>query len=219
MNPYDESTPQYQIYDEQIQLNIPLLLFMCKQIEHILITENRNKVLFLSRDGCFIYKIFAFLYPQYKSVYMYSSREMNKNYNTDYISYLKDIYNKDDCLLFDLNGCFESGREMFMDVFGHLPRIFIFSLAKPHLYYTGITYVLTQGTDYIEKLNNDFRGSLIDFKNNKPIFMPCETLFENVKISNDMIDNFLNSYDKNFNKVTEVFSFSSSSKSFQNFPF
>jgi hypothetical protein len=142
MNPYNEHTIQYKIYDEQIQYNIPILLFMCKKLENILIHENRNTVLFLSRDGCLIYKFFSFLYPQYKSIYMYSSRQINQNYNNDYIMYLKEIYNKDDCLLFDLNGCFESGRKMFMDEFGHLPRIFIFSLSKPHLYYDGITYVL-----------------------------------------------------------------------------
>lgn len=191
MNPYNEHTLQYKIYDEQIQYNLPLLLFMCRKLENILIHENRNTVLFLSRDGCLIYKIFSFLYPQYKSIYMYSSRQINKNYNNDYIMYLKEIYNKDDCLLFDLNGCFESGRKMFMDVFDHLPRIFIFSLSKPHLYYDGITYILKEGGDYIEKLNKDFRGSLVDFKNGRPIFMPCEINMEYVTIINKTINDFI----------------------------
>jgi hypothetical protein len=53
-----------------------------------------------------------------------------------------------------------------------------------------------EGGDYIEKLNKDFRGSLIDFKNSRPIFMPCEINMEYVKIINKTIDYFI-SYIKN----------------------
>jgi len=190
MNPYDEKSIEYKIYDQQIKYNIPLLLFMCKKLYNILISENRNKVLFLSRDGCLIYKLFSFLYPQFISYYLYSSRIINKNYNNDYINYLKEIYNKDDCILFDLHGCFESGRQLFMNVFGSLPRIFIFDLSIIEKYYDDITYI-TYNCDIMESFNHDLIGSLIDFKNNKRINMPTEISLYYIKIIHDTINNFI----------------------------
>lgn len=190
MNPYDEFSLEYKIYDYQIKYNIPLLLFMCRKLYNILISENRNKVLFLSRDGCLIYKLFSYLYPQFISHYFYSSRLINKNYNNDYINYLKEIYNKDNCILFDLHGCFESGRQLFINIFGYLPRIFIFDLSIIEKYYDGITYI-TCNSDIIESFNQDLIGSLIDFKNNKRINMPTEISLYYIKIISDTINNFI----------------------------
>ena len=67
-NPYDENTIEYKIYEQQISYNIPILLFICNKLDEILINENRNTVLFLSRDGCLLTKLFSHLYPQYKSI-------------------------------------------------------------------------------------------------------------------------------------------------------
>jgi len=191
MNPYYENSLEYKLYDQQIQYNIPLLLFMCKKIEQILINENRTTVLFLSRDGCLIYKLFSFLYPQFKSFYIYSSRIINRNYNNDYVSYLKQFYEKDTCLLFDLHGSFESGRKLFNEAFGHLPRIFIFDLSNSNNYYNGITY-MTNISCRIEIFNQDLKGSLVDFKDNIPIHMPSEQPIKYIKIMHDTVSSFIN---------------------------
>jgi SAM-dependent methyltransferase len=190
MNPYDETTIEYKLYDNQIQYNIPLLLFMCRKVANILACENRTKVLFLSRDGCFIYKLFSFLYPEYNSYYVYSSRIINQNYTNSYVDYLKQIYNKDDCLLFDLHGSFESGRKLYVETFGDLPRIFIFDLSKECNYYHGITHI-TKYCSLIEIFNQDMNGSLIDFKHNGPIHMPTETPLKYIKVMHDTIDQFI----------------------------
>lgn len=190
MNKYDEDTIEFKIYEQQINYNIPLLLFMCKKLDNILTSENRDTVLFLSRDGCLIYKLFSFLYPHYKSIYTYSSRAINKNYNNDYVLYFKNLYDENKCLLFDLHGSFNSGRNFFINTFGKLPRIFIFDLSIPDNIYDGMTYVTTV-SNTIETLNQDLTGSLIDFKNNKPINMPTETDLNYVKIMHDTISNFI----------------------------
>jgi hypothetical protein len=195
-NPYDESSIEYKVYDQQIQYNIPILLFICKQLSIILDTENRDTILFLSRDGCLIYKIFKKLYPQYNSHYIYSSRIINQSNNSDYILYLKQYYNKDKCIIFDLHGSFDSARNMFLNEFGHLPRVFIFDLSKPQNLYPNMTFI-THHSNKIEILNQDMIGSLINFINNKPINMPTENPLKYIKIMHDTVESFI-SYSENY---------------------
>ena len=190
MNPYDETSFEYKIYDYQIQYNIPLLLFMCKKIYNILISENRTKVLFLSRDGCLLYKLFSFFYPNFKSYYVYSSRFINNNYTPDYINYLKNIYTDEDSLLVDLHGSLNSGRKLFMNTFNCLPRIFIFDLSLIKNIYNKLTYI-TNNSNLIETFNQDLIGSLIGYKDNIPINMPTETHLEYIKIMHTTVEKFI----------------------------
>jgi len=201
MNPYDETTFEYKLYDYQIQYNIPLLLFMCKKIYTILTSEHRNKVLFLSRDGCLIYKLFSFLYPQFKSYYVYSSRLINKTYTDNYVAYLKEIFNDSDSLLFDLHGSFNSGRKLFMEVFNCLPRILIFDLSIKTNCYDKLSY-FTHHSNMIETFNQDLNGSLIDYKDNKTIHMPTETPLEHIKVMHNTVEEFIH-YIKDKSLITE----------------
>jgi hypothetical protein len=191
LNPFDETTLEYKIFDQQMQYNIPMLLFMCRKLANILVEENRKKVLFLSRDGCLIRKLFAFLYPQFESVYFYSSRIINYHYNDEYISYLKKEYNDDDCILFDLHGSFDSGRKMFMETFGYLPRIFIFDLSNINNHYEKMTYISNMISNKIEIFNHDMMGSLLDFKKDKIIHMPTEISPKYIKQMHDAMETFI----------------------------
>ena len=181
MNPYDEFTMEYKIYDQQIQYNIPMLLFMCKRIAEILKKENKSKVLFFSREGSLIIKLFSFLYPQFKSDCLYSSKFMN-NYNLDYISYIKKIYNKDECIIIDLCNSFESCKKIFMEIFRHLPTIFNFE-------------EITNNSNKIELFNQDWKGTLIGFKNDTPINFPTQTKMKYIKIMHDTVEKFINTVD------------------------
>ena len=67
-NPYIENSIEFKLYNQQAEYNIPLLLFICKKLNNILIEENRDTVLFLTRDGCLISKIFKKIYPHFKSI-------------------------------------------------------------------------------------------------------------------------------------------------------
>jgi hypothetical protein len=191
LNPYDEFSINYKLYDQQIQYNIPFLIFICKQLASILINENRDTVLFLSRDGCLLIKIFSTLYPQFKTIYFHNSRIINNNYNIDYIKYLKQSYNRDSCILFDLHGSFNSGRQMFMEVFGYLPRIYIFSLANKKNIYENMTYSFENISNIIEDLNSDLVGTLVNFNNDNDIRAPVEYNKEIIKIYHKTIEMFI----------------------------
>jgi hypothetical protein len=196
-NPYDEYTTEFQLYNQQIMYNIPLLLFMCVQLDCILKTENRDTVLFLTRDGCLIIKIFKFLYPQYNSIYFHSSRVVNVNHNDDYIKYLKQTYNPKTCILFDLNGGFVTGRNLYMKVFGELPRIFIFNLANIKYNFSSLTNIATEVSDIIENLNYDTIGSLIMMKDGIDYRAPVEFNLEYVKVNHETVNNFIKYIDEN----------------------
>jgi hypothetical protein len=200
MNHYTENSIEYKLYDQQISYNIPILLFICNKLDDILRNENRNTVLFLSRDGCLLIKLFSHLYPQYKSIYLHSSRIMNKNCNDDYISYLKENYNKDSCILFDLHGSFASGRKLFTSLFGHLPRIFIFDLSEMNNYYNGITFI-TNSSNKIEQFNPDHKGTLVQFIKNNDIRAPTEYSIEYVDIIHNTFDSFVKFFDTNLKKT------------------
>jgi len=208
MNPYPFNTTHYKIYDQQIKYNIPLLIFMCKKLNEILINEHRNTVLFLSRDGCLIIKLFKYLYPNYNSIYFHSSRLMNINYNKDYVEYVKRVYNKDTCILFDLNGSFYSGRKLFMKEFGHLPRVFLFNINDINNYYDGMTYITSNhfktGCN-LESLNIDKIGTLINFINGKDIRKSYEFNIEDVNVIHETIDKFIKYLNDNKNILNTNF--------------
>jgi predicted HAD superfamily hydrolase len=199
MNHYDEKSLEYKIYERQICYNIPIMLFICNKLDEILTNENRNTVLFLSRDGCLLIKLFSRLYPQYKSIYLHSSRIINDNYNDDYVSYLKENYDKDTCLLFDLHGSFNSGRKLFTTFFEDLPRIFIFDISNINNYYKGITYI-TNYSNKIEEFNQDYKGTLLQFTGNKDIRAPSENPLKYVDIIHQIFDSFVNFFDVNLKK-------------------
>jgi hypothetical protein len=199
MNLHAEKSMEYKLYEQQICYNIPIMLFICNKLDEILTNENRNTVLFLSRDGCLLIKLFTHLYPQYKSIYLHSSRIINNNYSNDYVSYLKENYDKDTCLLFDLHGSFESGRKLFTTFFEDLPRIFIFDISVINNYYKGITYI-TNHSNKIEEFNLDYKGTLVQFTGNKDIRAPSETPLKYVDIIHRTFDSFVNFFDVNLKK-------------------
>jgi hypothetical protein len=190
MNKWPENSIEYKLYDQQIKYNIPILLFICRKLANILEQENRNTVLFLTRDGCIIIKLFMFLYPQYKSIYCHSSRIINNKYNNDYISYLKSIYNRDTCIFFDIHGSFNSGRKMFMNEFGHLPRMFIFDFSNKDLKYDGMT-TLAQRGNKLEQFNSDLKGTLVNFVGKSDIRCPVEFNLKFIKIMHSTVDEFI----------------------------
>jgi len=195
-NPYDENTIEYKIYEQQISYNIPILLFICNKLNEILIDENRNTVLFLSRDGCLLIKLFSHLYPQYKSIYLHSSRIINNNHTNDYISYLKKNYDKDSCILFDLHGSLNSGKKLFTLFFGHLPRIFIFDLSYIKNYISEITYI-TSHSNRIEEFNQDYKGTLVQFIDNDDIRAPTEHPLKYINLIHSIFDSFIKYFDVN----------------------
>lgn len=190
-NPHEINTLEYDLYDQQMQLNIPLLVFMCRQLDSICKAEGRSKVLFLTRDGCLIRKLFSVLYPQYQSEYFISSRVLNNKSPPEYEEYVKRTYQHDTCILFDLHGSFRSGSGLFMRLFGHLPRIYIFSYLPNTPEFETLTYFINNGNAVVETMNHDIIGSICNYKNGRPVFLPLENPYKRISIMHEAMGKFL----------------------------
>jgi hypothetical protein len=189
-NKYKEGTIEYKLFEEQAIYNIPLLLFTCKKLEELLTKEKRTTVLFISRDGCLIIKLFSLLYPQFQSVYFHSSRIVNEKYTSSYVEYIKSVYDKDTCIFFDLHGAFKTGKHLWMNEFGHLPRVFIFDYAGSMNNIPSHITAITNAGDKIEKMNQDLIGTLCNYKEKKDIRMPLEHNHKLVKIQHEAVGIF-----------------------------
>ena len=188
--PYSEQSTEASLYYEQINCNIPILIFLCRKLAAIMMTENRTTALFLTRDGVLMIQLFRLLYPQFKALPLHSSRIMNKKYNDDYIKYLREMYNHDTCILFDLHGSLNSGRNMFMKCFGHLPRIFIFINDHRAPTFEKLTYIMSGRFDTIEAMNTDLVGTLCNFIGTRDIRMPPEYNMSFVRINHSTFKMF-----------------------------
>jgi len=213
-NPYDETTIEYRLYEEQAKYNIPILLYIAKTLNEILLNENRNTILFLTRDGCLLKPIVEQMYPHIICKELHASRAVHKNYNDIYMNYLKENYNHDTCILFDMCGSFSSGRKLYMEVFGFLPRIHIFNLhtnSNSLKKYDGLTYSISRNSngDKTEGVNKDIVGTLLRMEEGQNVIrMPLEISKNYAVIKRDTCLNFISKYDNDLllndiNTVTE----------------
>jgi len=163
-NPYHVNTNDYQLYNDQILFNIPCLIMYSQSLYEIMVSEKRTKLLLLTRDGCLLKHIFKLLYPYIECVELQSSRKVHRNPNEEYKNYLKNIYDPNTCLISDLFGAFESGRELYKELFGTYPRVHLFGFnnVNNHLKYDNLTYLSSK---YIETFNVDIIGSLFKLEN------------------------------------------------------
>jgi hypothetical protein len=189
-NPYHEISTEYKLFNDQINYNIPLLLVICRTIADTLTKENRTTVLFLTRDGCLLIKLFKVLYPEFKAIYFHSSRKINEHYNEDYVAYVRSVYDKDSCLLFDLNGAFKTARPFYQMHFNHLPRVLLFSYDPTAPLYEGLSFMVRSVSDAIEKLNADTVGTLINFVGTRDIRAPLDYDGRLVHIHHKTVDSF-----------------------------
>jgi hypothetical protein len=197
-NPYEEDSLLYKYYEEQINYNIPILLVLSFNIKKILETENRNIVLFITRDGCHLKKFFNKLFPEYTTKDLHSSRIINQNYSQDYINYLLSIYDDNNCIIYDNHGGFQSGYELYIKIFGKLPRSYFLSLILNEnnmKYINSLSYLTLSLTNHYEFYNVDLKGTLVDFINNKDIRRPLEYKYSLIKLQHDIIDSFLDNND------------------------
>ncbi len=187
-NPHPEGSLEYKLYDQQARLNIPFMVYVCHRLKQILCTERRTTVLFLTRDGCLVQRLFQWLFPHFQAISLESSRRMNRNPTDGYRAYLRSTYHPG-CVLFDLQGSFESGRALFLELFGHYPRIFFVDFARPAMLFPEVTYVATC-SDVIESLNHDCRGPLVDYTD-RPLRGPMEYPYRLIRIMHDAVEAFM----------------------------
>lgn len=180
-NPYLENSPEYLLWNEQSQINIPILIQCSLYLDQFCKAHQKNRILFSSRDTCLWIQVFQEMFPQYKSIYFHSSRYTYRHPSDSYIEYVRSMYT-DDCIIVDGQGSGNTCIEFFSQHL-HLHPTYLAIVhwdtapgynSSPELLRYGIVKVSEGWADEIEYLNNDYVGSLKGFENGTPIRLPCE---------------------------------------------
>lgn len=169
-NPYPENSPSYAIWEEQSQINVPVLILYSLFIESHCKNLGKTRLLFSSRDCCLLVHIFKRLFPRFDAQYFFTSRTVYQNPSPDYIAYVKSQYTPETTIV-DLNGSGKNCIEFFQKHLNTYPD-YIALLCRNTTYQ--ITKVTTAYLWKIEQLNYDLRGSLAGYENNNPIWSPPE---------------------------------------------
>lgn len=199
MNPYFLNSLKSKLYNEQALYNIPLLVLISMALNNIMVKENRDTLLCLTRDGCLLYNIFKLMYPHHNCKIFYSSRKLHTNYNDEYIEYIKSNYDHSKCIMFDGHGSFKSGRDLYNKVFNCLPRIYVYTYNATADEYDGFSYGCTSHNDF-EHINSDIAGSIIEMKDGQIIRDELEYDVNDAMIYHNTINNFCD-YIKNNNII------------------
>ena len=191
-NPYNINTNKYELYNDQAVFNIPCLIMISNILNEIMIKENRDTILLITRDGCLLKHIFSTMYPNCKCYELQSSRKIHNNANQEYKEYLKMMYNHETCIIFDMFGNFKSGRNLYKEVFGQYPRVHLLGYDRYYNTETfdGLTY---SSNECIEDFNLDIVGSILRLEKGNFIRSPLiEYNIDDAMIYKETIELFCN---------------------------
>jgi hypothetical protein len=162
-NPYPFRSVSYRIWNEQAQLNVPILVLASEALYTFCTQNNCDRILFSERGCCNWIKIFRTLFPENQSISFATSRIMYYNPSSDYLDYVRSVYTPNTVIVDE----FGTGNSVltFFDTF--------FS-QRPHLLYIFLgnnkNFCLAHAkTAHIEMLNQDSKGTLIGFTLEGPI--------------------------------------------------
>lgn len=191
-NPYETSSIEFKLYNDQAAYNIPMLILVSAVINDYMKKENRTTLLCQTRDGCLLEHIFPTIYPNYMCKRLESSRHMNRNSTPEYKEYLKSMYDHSTCILFDLDGSVKSGRHLYKELFGVYPRVYLFQYyffedAPP---YEGLSYTVSNIHASLNSFNVDTVGPLIGYKNGNFIRSPIRYSYNHANIFKETVLSF-----------------------------
>jgi len=190
----DPESPLYLLYDAQIQKNLPLMLGFAYHLYRLCQEEGLTRVLFTTRDGGTIQRIFEVLYPDIEAVRFHASRAAYTTAHPQYIEYVKSVYHEK-AIIFDLVGAFKTGREFFTKHIGHMPRVYLgdYLSVRAPIIDGQVTYMFENSVLVNwELLNTDVVGSLITVMDGKDIRTPLEYDLRWVRYQQRVVDDFIN---------------------------
>lgn len=173
-NPYDKDSVSYKVWEEQAQFNIPILILASYYLDEFCQNNQKQRLLFSSRDCCHLVDIYRALFPKYESIYFYSSRLAYSNPTKAYIDYVQDLYSKDTVIV-DSHGTGNSCRDFFFKHFNTKPCLIPIVGQIPN--HRAIAY---RFGDHIEFINYASHGSLYEYTEKGPQFLPLEYDMESV---------------------------------------
>lgn len=172
-NPYTLGSPEYLIWNEQSQLNVPILILSSFYLNDFCRENKKNQVLFTTRDGCLWIRIFQQLFPEYNSVYFHSSRRCYELPSVSFVEYVSSIYTKDSVIV-DGQGTGYSCENFFRHYL-HIAPCYMAIVNRGCGHQAVIRWAETERCSAkIEMLNYDVVGSLCDFQNGKPLRLKPE---------------------------------------------
>ncbi|MBS3903817.1 MAG: hypothetical protein KGZ39_00640 [Simkania sp.] len=164
-NPYPHNSPEYLLWNEQSQLNVPLLIQASLYLNDFCQKHQKKRILFTSRDSCLWIQLFRELYPQYDSIYFHASRYTYLFPTPSYIDYVRNIHT-DDTVIVDSHGKGRSCQVFFNQHLKIQPTyLAIVNSGKKHHAILRKKHFFEE----IEKINYDVSGALYDVRDGKPL--------------------------------------------------
>lgn len=170
-NPYEKDSLNYRSWEEQSQINVPILIQASCFINEVCKKFEKNKILFQARDCCHLVKIFQKLFPDYESVYFYCSQECYKNASKDFLEYVHTLYD-DNTILIDGLATGRSCTNFFKNHLGKTP--FIVTLTKCPVGLDNIIGMSIHSDPLIEFTNLAMHGRTKDVVSGEPILYPLK---------------------------------------------
>lgn len=169
-NPYPLDSPEHLLWNDQSQLNIPLLIQASLYLDTFCKLYNKKRILFSSRDCCLWIKLFKTLYPQYESIYFHASRHTYALPSKSYLEYVQSLYTQDS-LIVDVHSSGNSCKDFFKKHFGKDPT-FLAAIKRSKTQHGIIRTKVISVT--IEQINYDIVGALYDVQDGIPLRSPPE---------------------------------------------
>jgi hypothetical protein len=176
LNPYPDKTPQYDIWHDETQFNIPVLILASFYLNEFCKKKGKSKVLFSARDSVHWLEIFKKLFPDYTSTYFYASRYVYDHPSVKYIKYVRDLYSLNSVIV-DTQSSGQSCIHFFITYLNTQPT-FVSIIREPATYQYHEDSIAgiwpEQVHSVFEKLNYQTQGSLIEYNQDGPICLPVE---------------------------------------------
>ncbi len=182
-NPYPKKSLHWSVWNEEDQLNVPILVLSSLALDSTCQRMNKTSLLFSARGCCHFIKIFRTLFPEYQSHYLHSSRYVYRHPTPEYVNYFKSLYSPNSLIVDELgSGC--SCKEFFQRFFPSQPHyIALVGVGK------NIDRIVHGSSNRnLENINFDLVGSLISYDSNGPIRVPPEYNIEDVQPAHDCIN-------------------------------
>ncbi len=166
-NPYPSHSKESQLFLDQAEFNIPMLLLISYEIHEIMRSENLTRLLLLTRQGCLLEKLFPELYADVEVLRFAASRRAFRFPSSEYLMYIKELYVPGKTLIFDLHGTFHRGLSVFRTIFNMNPRVHVLlhrteKLGEVLELFEGLSFCFhTNALFYLEDLNVDLVGPLM----------------------------------------------------------
>ena len=166
-NPYVPGSEAFFVWNEQAELNLPILILSSQFLDALCKEKGYTTVLFSQRGCCHWMPVFQALFPSRHSVDFVASRILYKNPSPEYLSYVRS-FDDPNTIIVDEQGTGLSVKSFFLKHFSKIPSVL----------YVASSMEKTQGIAFkisgLELLNEDRVGTMVGFNSNGPIRAPLE---------------------------------------------